>query len=112
MKLYGFLLGAILALMDVFNMSVLKEISLGAAKMSWMILPTILYALEPWIFVAGLKTISMTVLNLSWDLLSDIFVTMAGLFYFKENISSLKMFGVGFAFVAIGLFAADGLTSP
>jgi drug/metabolite transporter (DMT)-like permease len=36
-------------------------------------------------------------------------VTVVGLFYFKEKISSLKQLGLVFAFISIVLFSFDDL---
>ena len=49
-------------------------------------------------------------MNISWDLISDILVTATGLLYFKEKLTPMKQLGLGFAFVAIVLFACDDLT--
>lgn len=103
----GILMGGVLALFDLFNMSVLKNISLGAYRQA-VIWPVVgLYALQPWIFLKGLSFTSMTVLNLSWDLLSDIIVTLCGLLYFRESLTNYKMFGVFFAIISIILFGLD-----
>lgn len=107
--MYELLFGLILALSDALNMSLMKSISQGAVKFAWMIVPTVLYMTQPWIFQYGLLSgVSMTVLNLSWDLFSDVLVTLVGLFVFGESMSPIKKYGVGFALLALGLFAADG----
>ena len=109
--LHGCLIGLILALNDVFAQGILKNISLGVAKYSWLIIAAIIYAIQPWIFLQGLNTTTMTVLNLTWDLFSDILITIVGIFYFKESISGLKSLGVLFAFFAITLFYLDDSTN-
>jgi hypothetical protein len=104
----GILMGGTLALFDLLNMSVLKNISLGAYRQA-LIWPVVgLYALQPWIFLKGLSFSSMTVLNLSWDLLSSILVTLCGTLYFRESLTNYKMFGVFFAIISIILFGLDG----
>ena len=101
-------LALILAVFDLVNMGTIKNVSLGMFKPGFMWLVTALYALQPWIFLNGLNYTSMTVLNLSWDLFSDILVTFSGLFYFRETLTQYKLFGVLFAILSIILFAVDG----
>jgi EamA domain-containing membrane protein RarD len=102
------LIGLLLAIFDMFNMSAMKSITINRAPRMLMLLVTALYAVQPWIFIKGLNFTSMTVLNLSWDLLSDILVTLSGLLYFRESLTEYKLLGVLFALVAIILFAVDG----
>ncbi len=102
------LIGLLLATFDLFNMGMMKNIVIGQSPKMFMWLITLLYAVQPWIFFNGLTFTSMTVLNLSWDLLSDILVTLSGVLYFRESLTEYKLVGVLFALVAITLFAFDG----
>lgn len=101
-------IGLVLAVFDLLNMGAIKNVSRGAFKPAVMWIVTILYAAQPWIFLKGLNYTSMAVLNLSWDLISDILVTLSGLFYFRESLTNYKMLGVLFAVVSIILFTVDG----
>ncbi len=107
-------LGFVLALSDMFNFSLVKMLRTGQVKnMAWMAVPTTIYALQPWIFYFGLGFSSLTVLNLLWDVMSDILVTAVGLFYFKEHLSLKKHIGVMFALMAVFLLGGpDGERSP
>jgi drug/metabolite transporter (DMT)-like permease len=40
-----------------------------------------------------------------WDIISDLFVTANGLFYFKEKLTKLKYIGLIFAFIGIVLLS-------
>lgn len=102
-----YLIGLLLAVNDLLSQGLMKNIILGVSGKMWMILVTIICAVQPWIFMGGLSLGSMTILNLVWDLMSDILVTLFGIFYFKEVISGTKSIGVLFAAVAIILFAID-----
>ena len=96
------LFGLTLASIDVVMMFIIKGYSQGWIKsIKWMILPTIIYALDPWIFMGSLKFESLTVMNLTWDLLSDILVTAMGLFVLKESIPTMKLIGVALAMVSL-----------
>ena len=97
------LYGSFLAIVDVFALGILKYINLGKLSNSYLIIPTIVYAIQPHIFLASLKYENMTVMNLLWDVLSDVLVTGSGLLFFKEKLSHTKMMGIVFAFIGIVL---------
>ncbi len=102
--------GLMMASIDVFMLSLIKSISMDGARMiRWMVLPTIIYALQPWIFLQSLKFESLVVMNLLWDVLSDVLVTLVGFFYFGEKVGPLKRIGVVLSLVSIFLLtSADG----
>ncbi len=93
--------GTYMATVDVFMLSLLKAIHLGWISKVFLFLPTLIYAMQPWVFLTALKYESLTVMNLLWDVMSDLMVTGTGLFVFKETITRTQMIGVGFALVAI-----------
>ena len=103
-------LATLMASMDVVVLAWIKDYSLGLV--SWKMIPIgmMIYGLQPLLFLQSLRYETMTVMNISWDLISDILVTATGLLYFKEKLTPMKQLGLGFAFVAIVLFACDDLT--
>jgi hypothetical protein len=103
----GLLIGGLLATTDVTAMSIMKQITIGNYSMMYMGLVSLIYAIQPWIFLKGIGYSGMTVMNLSWDMMSDILVTVVGLFYFREKLSGTKLLGVGFALLAVFLFSYD-----
>jgi multidrug transporter EmrE-like cation transporter len=48
-------------------------------------------------------------MNVLWDMMSDIYVTAIGLFYFKEKLTTAKQLGLSFAIMAIVLFSYDSV---
>ena len=101
-----------MAFIDTIVLSGLKEYDMGTN--TWRVIVPIsmlVYSLQPYIFLQSLQYESMTVMNILWDVISDIMVTIVGLFYFKEKISSLKQVGLAFAFVAIVLMSYDELST-
>lgn len=72
-----------------------------------MIIPMILYAVSPWIFLQALAGESLTIMNLVWDLSSDIVVTLIGLFAFSEKISPVKLMGVMTGIASLFLLTYD-----
>lgn len=101
-----------MATIDAVVLAGLKEYDMGT--ITWRgIVPfaMLIYSLQPYIFLLALQYESMTVMNILWDVISDIIVTIVGLFYFKEQISSIKQVGLMFAFIAIVLMSYDELSS-
>jgi multidrug transporter EmrE-like cation transporter len=101
--------GSYMATIDVFMLSIIKAISQGILSKSTMLLPSAVYAMQPWLFLTSLKYESMTVMNLMWDVLSDIFVTLTGIFYFKEKVSSIKLIGVFLAILSVVLLNCEDM---
>lgn len=102
------ILASVMALVDALILSGIKEYSTGQLVWrSFMPLAMVVYSLQPVLFLQSMKYESMTVMNLLWDVLSDLFVTGIGLFYFKEKLSMIKQVGLCFAFVAIVLLSYD-----
>jgi multidrug transporter EmrE-like cation transporter len=102
------LYGLFMASIDVFMLGIIKMINTGAIKnMLWMAIPTIVYAFQPWIFLQSLRFESMIVMNLLWDLISDVLVTANGVLYFKESLSRTKAFGVMFSLLGIFLMSCE-----
>jgi hypothetical protein len=108
MKWMPILFGLLMAGIDVGMLGIIKSVNVGWLRsIKWMIIPTIVYAIQPWIFLKSLSFSSMVTMNLMWDILSDILVTAVGLLYFKESVSHKKLIGILFAFVAIFLMTSD-----
>jgi drug/metabolite transporter (DMT)-like permease len=106
---YGVAFAFFLALSDLFNLSLLKKLRTdGVLNKAWLALPMLMYGFQPLIFYFGLAHTSLTVLNLLWDVMSDVLVTVAGVFYFKEKLSTQKWIGVFFAFMAVIFLGSDG----
>lgn len=56
-----------------------------------------------WLFLTSVSYETLTVMNLLWDVLSDVLVTLSGVCLFREGISHTKMIGVGLSLVSIFL---------
>ncbi len=106
---YGVAFAFFLAFSDLFNLSLLKMLRTGEVpNKMWLALPMAVYAFQPVIFYLGLGHTTLTTLNLLWDVMSDVLVTLVGLLYFKEKLSMQKWFGVFFAFMAVIFLGSDG----
>jgi len=108
---YAIGFATLMAVIDVLVFGWMKEYSLG--NITWRgIIPIMMcvYSLEPYFFLQSLQYESMTVMNILWDAISDVIVTMMGLFYFKEKLSTLKWTGLSFAFIGIVLMSYEELS--
>ncbi len=106
---YGIAFAVLLAFSDLFNLGLLKMLRTGEViDKRWILLPIVAYAFQPLIFYFGLGHTSLTVLNLLWDVMSDVLVTLVGLFYFKEKLTHRKWIGVFLAFLAVIFLGSDG----
>jgi drug/metabolite transporter (DMT)-like permease len=102
----------LMAMIDALALSLLKKISTKVLSFSFMPIAALIYAIQPFIFLESLNFESMTVMNLLWDLTSDIFVTFIGIFVLGEQIGFRKSIGIVFSFIAIYLFTFDDGHSP
>jgi multidrug transporter EmrE-like cation transporter len=101
--------GTYMATVDVFMLGILKAIHLGWISKQLIFLPTLIYAMQPWVFLTSLKFESLTVMNLLWDVISDVLVTAEGLLFFQEKLTRTKTLGVCLSMVSIFLLTwTDG----
>ncbi len=97
-----------MAFIDLIILGGLKAKSIGLINGFWIIpLAMVIYAIQPVLFFKSLQFESLTVMNLFWDLSSDIFVTALGLFAFKEKLSPRRMLGVGLSLISLLLLSCD-----
>lgn len=95
-----------MAVLDIGMMSVAKITSKKQLPYSTgLLLSTLIYAPQPYLFLKALKFENMTVVNLIWNLSSDVLVTLIGVFYFGETIKGLRWIAVCMALFSLGLFA-------
>ena len=97
------LYAGVMAINDAFNLSILKSIHLKWISPYFFILTVFLYALQPYLFLQALSLEGIVIMNLLWDLLSSVIVTIVGCFFFKEEICTTKWAGILLSFVSIYL---------
>ena len=98
--------GGSMALIDTVILSLLKAKSLGMFDGIWvMILSMAVYACQPLIFFQSMKHETMTVMNLVWDMTSDVLVTLTGIGLFGEKLSLRRWAGVCLSFVSLCLLS-------
>lgn len=99
--------GGAMAGIDAFMLSFLKYMNVHKEYTKWIWIPMIVYALQPVLFFFSLKFESLTVMNLLWDVISDVIVTFIGLYMFQEKIGPYKKLGVIFSFMSIVLMSMN-----
>lgn len=96
--------GGTMAAIDGVILSLLKAYNLGWLKWRGILIVSMLvYSFQPLFFLESLKYNSLTVMNLLWDVMSDVLVTVIGLFYFSEKLTKFKKAGVLLSIVSIFL---------
>lgn len=96
--------GGTMALIDAFILSSLKAYNLGWIQWRGILLVSMLvYSMQPLLFLQSLQYSSLTVMNLLWDVMSDVVVTAIGVFYFSEKLTKFKKLGVFFSIISIFL---------
>lgn len=99
--------GAAFGLMDSIVLPIVKNVSQGWNPL-WMIVPVLLYGASPFLFLKALEQETLTIMNLVWDLTSDLIVTFIGLVVFAERLPPLKLLGVVFSFIGLFLMTYEG----
>jgi multidrug transporter EmrE-like cation transporter len=98
--------GIIMALIDIIMMSVLKLTSTGhLSTVLGLPVSMLLYAFQPIVFLKAMSYQGMVVTNLVWNMMSNIIVTLQGVFIFGESIKGLRWIGIGMSIVALSIFA-------
>uniref|UniRef100_A0A6C0AK82 EamA domain-containing protein n=1 Tax=viral metagenome TaxID=1070528 RepID=A0A6C0AK82_9ZZZZ len=98
--------GVVMAILDVVMMASGKMVHTGTLSYGFALpLATVAYALQPYLFIKAMNYESMIVTNLIWNLMSDIVITLIGLFYFGETIGGVRWVALLMSLFAILLFA-------
>lgn len=104
MRSAPYLYALYMASIDAVVMPLLKAKSLGMLTGNWMFpLASIVYATQPYFFYKSLSTDSMMVMNILWDVMSDILVVIIGVFVFGESLSPSQWIGMILAILGITL---------
>ena len=93
-----------MASIDALMLSLLKSKSLGLINGRWILpLSMLVYSTQPLIFYKSLSVESMTVMNILWDVMSDVIVTIIGIFVFGEVLTMHQYIGIAFSIIGISL---------
>jgi multidrug transporter EmrE-like cation transporter len=105
-----FAYAATMASIDATMLSLIKFITLNKQYVGWLVLPMLIYMCQPLLFYSSLQYETLTVMNLFWDVISDILITLIGLLVFQEKIGPYKRAGVILSFISMALLSmTDGV---
>lgn len=107
MGLEAALFGTAMGIIDVFAIGAIKAVKLKWVSPYVMIITSVLYALQPWTFLYSLKYEGMIVMNMLWDLISTVFITILGFIVFNESVTHRKFLGVVLSLISIWLLSCD-----
>jgi len=93
--------------MDVIMQPIAKLVSTKSLSLGWMMIPTLVYALNPWIFLQSLRSEGIAILNLVWNLVSNVFIVIIGIVVFNEQMTQLKWIGIVLSVAAMGCLTAE-----
>lgn len=99
--------GATMASIDTMMLSMLKWISQEKKYYGLIGLAMLVYSFQPVLFFTSLQYESLTVMNLLWDVMSDVMITLVGLLIFQEKIGPYKKAGVMLSFISIILMSLN-----
>ena len=99
-----YLYALFMASVDGMVMPLLKAKKLGMLKGIWMFpLAMLVYSIQPLIFYSALSVESMAIMNVLWDVMSDVIVTIIGFVVFGETFTTQQCFGLMFSLIGITL---------
>ena len=100
----AYLYALYLASVDAIIMPLLKAKRTGILTGTWMLpLASVIYAMQPLVFYQALSLESMTIMNILWDVMSDIIVTLIGIYVFGETLTKMQILGLVFSLIGITL---------
>jgi multidrug transporter EmrE-like cation transporter len=103
----GIIIGLILAITDILSFSITKYINVHNSYILLLIIPFILYGCQILIFYYGLNNVSMSELNIIWNVFSSILVSIIGIYIFSEKINLIKCTALITGIISIILFTIN-----
>ena len=91
-----------LGLVDTVVLGLLKAKSIGALSGNWIFpLAFLVYGTQSFIFYKSLSFESMGIMNILWDVISDILVAVIGVVLFGESLNSIQCMGILLSIIGI-----------
>jgi multidrug transporter EmrE-like cation transporter len=101
------LLASGMAGIDVLAFSTIKKVSEGALAPIFTLLAMGLYSLQPIILLRAMPFETIAVMNILWNLISCVVVTLVSIWFLGETISTIKMYGILLGIVSLFLFTYE-----
>ena len=107
MVITQYLFALYMSSIDAIILTLLKAHKIGMIE-GWWVFPLsfITYGFQSIVFYFGLSSSSMTVLNVLWDVISDVIVTLIGVLYFGESLNTMQCIGLALSLTGITLMGA------
>ncbi len=107
MKYVPVLFGVAMAFVDVFVLGALRAKHEHPEKISRWVLPIafLVYGLQSMVFYKSLDYSSLVVMNVIWDVSSDMLVSLAGFWVFREVLTRSQIAGILLGVVSIYLLS-------
>ncbi len=96
------LFGVLMGIVDIFVLSLLKlKYNKAITSQLVFVVAFLLYGFQTLIFYKALGYGSLTQMNVLWDVTSDVFVTIVGIYVFNEAIGYKQQMGILLAIISI-----------
>ena len=104
--LIGIGLSLITVLADVF----IKHASLSSGFSGWklLVIGALIYGLTAFGWFFAMKGAKLSFLGVLYSIIIVLFLTLVSVFYFKEKISGMEIFGIGLAITSLIILARFG----
>lgn len=108
-KSIGAFIAFILSLIGAVSLVVIKKIDNKILSNYWIIIPILISIITIFLTFIGLKYTSLTILNMQWNVISNVIVTLAGVLYFNEVHSTYEIIGLTLGFFSIIILSIEHL---
>lgn len=108
-KLIGTLIAFVLSIIGTISLIIIKKIDNKNLSNHWIIFPIIISIITILLTFIGLKYTSLTILNMQWNVISNVIVTVAGVLYFNEVHSTYEIIGLSLGFISIMVLSIEHL---
>ena len=97
------LIGTILDVGDTIKFPIMKKVTSGNWKKIYLIFVFIILAVQFYIVYRSLEKMGTIEINLIWDLVSVVLVSITGFLYLNEEFNYRKLIGILLAIISIYL---------
>ena len=112
MNYMSVLFASIMTVVDISAFGIVKEITLKGLNPYFLAISMILYSIQPFIIWNSLSYQSLTLMNITWNVLSSISIAILGLLVFQEHLTHRETLGAVLGFMCIYLFSFTNKTDP
>lgn len=108
-KSIGAFIALILSIIGTISLVIIKKIDSKAISKHWTLIPILISIATIFLTFLGLKYTSLTILNMQWNVMSNVIVTIAGFLLFNETHSAYEIIGLILGFISIMILSLEHL---